>query len=115
MRTFILSLLLLLATALARANTPPVAPYDAMAVVHVEAMSDAMLAALAKHIGTERTVTLEYSCTWAGIVVLHFTNTTAAEEADVITLALRHLSEAGITKGVEVKHVELRAVGGGKC
>jgi hypothetical protein len=115
MRTFILSLLLLLATVTGRANTPPVAPYDAMAVVHVEAMSDAMLAALAKHIGTERTVTLEYSCTWAGIVVLHFTNTTAAEKADVITLALRHLSEAGITKGVEVKHVELRAVGGGKC
>jgi hypothetical protein len=48
-------------------------------------------------------------------VVLHYTNTTASEKADVITLTMRHLGEAGITTGVEVEHVEVRAVGSGKC
>lgn len=90
-------------------------PYDAMAVVHVDGLTDAQLAALAEHIGTERNITIEYACVWAGIVVLHFTDTNASERADVVTIVLRHLHEAGIEKGVEVQYVHVRATGPGKC
>jgi hypothetical protein len=115
MRNLLLGLILLCSTAFTQANTTAPTQYDAMVVVHVEGMDDAMLAALAKHVGAERNMTLEYSCTWAGIVVLHYTNTSTAEKADVITITMRHLREAGITAGVEVEHVEVRAVGAGKC
>jgi hypothetical protein len=60
-------------------------------------------------------LTLEYSCVWSGIVVMRFADTSASEKADVITLALRHLHEAGIDQGVEVHYVKLRAASSGKC
>lgn len=98
-----------------RAAALEATPYDAMAVVHVDGLTDAQLSALAEHIGAERNITIEYACVWAGIVVLHFTDTNASERADVVTIVLRHLHEAGIEKGVEVQYVHVRATGPGKC
>lgn len=115
MRTQLFAFLLLLLPLVSNAAPPVSGGYEAMAVVHIEGMNDAMLASLAKHVGQERTMTLEYSCVWSGVVVLRFADTSAAEKADVVTLVLRHLHEAGITKGVEVQYVQVRATSGGKC
>ena len=115
MRALLIALLFLSAPLTVRPADAPPQQYDALVVVHIEGFGDAQLAALSTHIGTERGISLEYACTWAGIVVLRFEGTTAGDKADVTTLVSRHLREAGITKGFEVKHVHVRATGTGKC
>ena len=45
-----------------------------MVVMHIEDLDDASVAALAKTIGSEKDVTMEYSCAWSGVVVLKFAN-----------------------------------------
>jgi hypothetical protein len=115
MRTVLLSFLLLLLPYAATAAIPVSGGHEALVVVHIDGLDDAMLTALAKHVGQERSLTMEYTCAWSGIVVLRFTDTSASEKADVITLVNRHLHEAGIDKGVEVQFVQVRATGAGKC
>lgn len=115
MRALLIALLFLAAPLTVRPADGPPQQYDALVVVHIEDFGDAQLAALSRHIGSERGLGLEYACTWAGIVVLRFEGTSAGDRADVITLVDRHLREAGITKGIEVKHVHVRATGAGKC
>jgi hypothetical protein len=115
MRNVMLAFLLLLMPLSHRAAAPVPGGYEALAVVHINGLDDAGLAALAKHVGQERAVTIEYTCVWSGIVVLRFSDTSASEKADVITLVTRHLHEAGIHKDCEVQFVQVRATSGGKC
>ena len=94
---------------------PPTGSLDAMVVLHVDGLDDAKLAKLTGAIGADREVGLEYSCVWSGVVVLRFTNASVSERADIITLAKRQLSAAGIEQGVEVLHVHVQERGPGKC
>lgn len=114
MRLSSLFLFLMLFT-VAQGATPVVTTHDALAVVRVDGLDDTRLAALSKHLGGERTIALEYACTWAGVVVLKFNDTSASERADVVTLVDRHLREAGLMGRIEVLHVHLRPTGSGKC
>jgi hypothetical protein len=110
--TFLLVLLVRPATAV---DPPPVASYDAMVVMHMADLDDDSMAALAKTIGTEKDVILEYSCVWSGVVVLKFSGISVAERADVITLARRQLTMAKVDNAVEFLHVHVEERGPGKC
>lgn len=89
--------------------------YDARVVVAVEGLDDAAVARLAKVVGREKTVGIEYSCTRSGVLVLLLSEVPTRERADVIMLVRRHLGAAGLEKGVEVLHVHVEASGVGKC
>ena len=89
--------------------------YDAMVVMHIQDLDDAALTALAKSVGSEKNVTIEYTCVWSGVVVLKFSNASVSERADVITLARRQLTMAKIDKEVEFLHVHAEERGPGKC
>lgn len=93
----------------------PAASYDAMVVVSIAGLNDATLAKLSAHMGTEKNASIEYSCAWSGVVVLKFSDIAVNERADVITMARRELSAAGIERGVEFLHVYAEARGVGKC
>ncbi|HOP44410.1 MAG TPA: hypothetical protein PLA11_12905, partial [Flavobacteriales bacterium] len=86
MRTLLLSLFLL-ATPLLQASGPdaPPAAYDALVVLQIDGFDQAALDRLAKVVGPETDLSLEYSCTWADVVVLQVRNTSFSERADVIT------------------------------
>jgi len=99
-------------TAVAQATSTA---YDARVVVAVKDLDDEALSRLARVIGREKTVGIEYSCTRAGVLVLLLTEVPSRERADVIMLVRRHLSAAGIERGVEVLHVHVEASGVGKC
>ena len=95
--------------------TLPTGSFDAMVVLHIDGLDDAKLAKLTHAIGADREVGLEYSCVLSGVVVLRFMNASVGERADIITLAKRQLSTAGIEQGVEVLHVHVQERGPGKC
>ena len=89
--------------------------FEAMVVMHIDDLDDAMMARLTKAVGKEKSVTVEYSCVASGIVVLKFAESTVSERADVISLARRQLNAAGIDQGVEFLHVHAEARGPGRC
>ncbi len=89
--------------------------FEATVVVHIDELDDAMLARLAKVVGKEKSVSIEYSCVASGIVVLKFAESTVSERADVISLAGRQLGAAGIEHGVEYLHVHAEPRGPGRC
>ena len=97
------------------AHEAPAATFDAMVVLTIADLDDATLAKLSAEIGKAKNATLEYSCTWSGVVVLKFSDISVGERADVITLVRRQLSAAGIERGVEFVHVHVEARGVGKC
>lgn len=89
--------------------------YDARVVVAVDGLDDDALAKLAKVVGREKAVSIEYACTRSGVLVLMLTEVPTRERADVIMLVRRLLGGAGLEKGVEVLHVHVEASGVGKC
>lgn len=91
------------------------ATYDAIVVMHLDGLDDETLARLAKVVGSEKDVTIEYSCLRSGIIVMQFSNASVGERADIITLARRQLNQAGITQEVEFLHVHVEERGVGKC
>ncbi len=89
---------------------------DALVAVHVDGLTDPMVARLGKHVAGQANISIEYTCTWSGIMVIRFTDITAGDRADVITYARRILAEAGIERGVEFLHVHTSSGGNtGKC
>jgi len=94
---------------------PPATTFEAMVVLHIKDLDDPAIAKLAHVVGGEKNTSLEYSCVWSGVVILKFTNASIGERADLITMAYRVLSDAGIDKGVEVLHVHAEERGPGKC
>lgn len=91
------------------------ATYDAMVVMKVADLDDAAVAALARQLGRQQETSLEYSCTWSGVLVLKLSGIGVRERADVIMLARRQLTQAGIEKAMEVLHVHVETRGTGKC
>ena len=89
--------------------------YDAMVVLRVSDLGDEDMAALSRQLGKQQQVTLEYSCTWSGVLVMKLSGIPVNERADVITLARRQLVQAGVEKPMEVLHVHVEARGTGKC
>jgi hypothetical protein len=106
---------LLLPVQTLRAHEALPAAYDAMVVVSIEGLDDAALSRLTTEIGKAKNASLEYSCTWSGVVVIKYDEISVGERADVITMVRRLLSAAGIERGVEVVHVHVEARGVGKC
>lgn len=106
---------LLLPVQAIRAHEAAPAAYDAMAVLSIADLDDASLAKLSAEIGKAKNASLEYSCTWSGVVVIKYDGISVGERADVITMVRRLLSAAGIERGVEVVHVHVEARGVGKC
>ncbi|HRD53039.1 MAG TPA: hypothetical protein PKY96_10375 [Flavobacteriales bacterium] len=92
-----------------------IAAYDVQVVLVVKGLDDAGLARLAKEVGKETSVTLEYSCASSGVLVLKYAGVASGERADAITMVRRTLSSAGLEKGMEVLHVFAEATGPGKC
>jgi hypothetical protein len=88
---------------------------DVSVVLHVDGLDDAMLARLAKQIGRDKNITIEYSCVSSDVLVLRFSDAPVNERADVITMVRRQLSAAGIEQGVEFLHIHVDAKGPGKC
>jgi hypothetical protein len=118
MKTFLMLLWVWLLPAVgheATSSTAPALSYDALVVVHITGLNDASLAQLSKLVGRDKSVSMEYSCAWSGVVVLKFTDIAVSERADVIQLARRQLSSAGIEQGVEFLHVHAEPRGTGKC
>ncbi len=94
---------------------PPAATHDAMVVMVVDGLEDAQLARLSSQLGQRSNVTIEYSCVWSGVLVMRFGAISVGERADVITIARRQLTEAGLTSRVEFVHVHMEERGVGKC
>ncbi len=86
-----------------------------MVVLAIGELDDATLAKLSTEVGKNKNTYMEYSCAWSGVVVIKFGDISVGERSDVITLARRLLSDAGIERGVEVLHVHVEARGEGKC
>ncbi len=115
---FILPLLflaMLMPAQVLRANTADNISYDAMVVLSIPGLDDATLAKLSTEVGKSKNTYIEYSCTWSGVVVIKFGDISVGDRSDVITLARRILSDAGLERGVEVLHVKVEAAGEGKC
>jgi hypothetical protein len=83
--------------------------------MHIEGFDEAALARLAKEVGRNPDTGIEYSCTWSGVLVLHFTEAPVAERADAVTMTRRLLAKAGIEQGIEFLHITVEAQGPGKC
>jgi hypothetical protein len=98
-----------------KAADAPAASYDAMVVVSISDFDDAALTRLTSQVGKDKSTTIEYACTWSGVVVLKLSDISVGERADVITLVRRQLGSAGLEKGVEFVHVHVEARGVGKC
>lgn len=98
-----------------RANTAETASFDAMVVLSIADLDDATLTKLSAEVAKNKNTYMEYSCAWSGVVVIKFGDISVGERSDVITLARRLLSDAGIERGVEVLHVHVEARGEGKC
>ena len=98
-----------------QANEVPAASFDAMVVLAIADLDDAALAKLRTEIGRSKQAYLEYSCTWSGVVVIKYSDTSVGERADIITMARRQLTAAGIDRGVEFVHVHVEGKGVGKC
>lgn len=84
-------------------------------VLHLQGFDDAALGRLASEVGRERTIGIEYSCTWSGVLVLHYTEAPVSERADVVTMTRRLLAKVGIEQGVEFLHITIEPQGPGKC
>jgi hypothetical protein len=110
---FFFALFLMPVNAAPDCETPPA--FDAMVIIKIQDLDDAMMAKLSAEIGKQRNMTLEYSCTWSDVVVLKMNGISLGERADVITLARRHLTNAGITRGIEYLHVHVEGAGVNKC
>ncbi|MCB0770245.1 MAG: hypothetical protein KDC00_07550 [Flavobacteriales bacterium] len=116
LRVLLVTLLMGVSVVSTKAIDPPtVATHDAMVVLHLTDLDDDAMAALARTVGAEKDVILEYSCVWSGIVVMKFSGISVAERADVITLARRQLTMAKVDNAVEFLHVHVEERGPGKC
>ena len=117
MRTLSLLFLLLIPFSIttAFASGPELTSSNAHVVLHLPSLSDASLAALHEKVGTRSELGMEYSCVWAGIVVLHLEGVQLTERADVITYVRRVLNEARLDADAEFLHVHLEPAGPGKC
>lgn len=111
---FILFLSLFLAPAFVHAQ-PTGRTQEAMVVMLVHDLDDAQLARLATHVGRQKSLAIEYSCTWSGVVVMKFAEVSVADRADMVLMARRQLSEAGLTNRVDFLHIHVEAGGTGKC
>jgi hypothetical protein len=110
---FFFALFLIPANAAPGCGAPPA--FDAMVILKIQDLDDAMMAKLSAEIGKQRNVTIEYSCTWSDVVVLKMNEISVGERADVITLARRYLTNAGISRGIEYVHVHVQGSGMNKC
>lgn len=97
------------------AHVAPAASFDAMVVLAITDLDDAALAKLSAEIGRSKQAYMEYSCTWSGVVVIKYSDISTGERADVMTMARRSLSAAGLERGVEFLHVHIEGRGVGKC
>ena len=88
---------------------------DAMVVLTIDGLDDEMLAKLASQIGKERNYSLEYSCTWSDVLVLHLGDVNTSDRGDVVTLVRRLLFSAGIERNVEFLDVHVELKGVNKC
>ncbi len=111
----ILAIALFLPLHTVKAHEATAASFDAMVVLSIADLDDTALAKLSAEIGRSKQAYLEYSCTWSGVVVIKYDDISVGERADVITMARRQLSAAGIEVGVEFLHVHVEARGVGKC
>jgi hypothetical protein len=84
-------------------------------VLHVEGLDEAAMGRMVAEVGRDRTTTIEYSCTWSGVLVLRFVDAPVSERADAVTMTRRLLAKVGIEHGVEFLHIKLEAQGPGKC
>lgn len=84
-------------------------------VLHLQDLDDAALGRLASEVGRERNVGIEYSCTWSGVLVLHYTEAPVSERADVVTMTRRLLAKVGLEQGVVFLHITIEPQGPGKC
>lgn len=100
---------------LAAVPEPPPAGATVQVVLHIEGLDDAAMGRMVAEVGRERTATIEYSCTWSGVLVVRFADAPVSERADAVTMTRRILSKAGIVQGVEFLHIKLEAQGPGKC
>ena len=118
MKTFLMLLCVWLLPAMgqeAPSSADPALSYDALVVVHITGLNDASLAQLSMLVGRDKSVSMEDSCGWSGVVVVRCSDIAVSERADVIQLARRQLSSAGIEQGVEYLHVHAEPRGTGKC
>jgi len=111
----ILAIALFLPMSAVQAHEAPAASFDAMVVLAITDLDDAALAKLSAEIGKSKQAYMEYSCTWSGVVVIKFSDISVGERADVMTMARRSLSAAGLERGVEFVHVHVEGRGVGKC
>ncbi len=93
----------------------PPAGATVQVVLHIEGLDDAAMGRMIAEVGRDRTTTIEYSCTWSGVLVVRFVDAPVSERADAVTMTRRILSKAGIVQGVEFLHIKLEAQGPGKC
>ena len=93
----------------------PAAVATVQVVLHIEGLDDTAMGRVAAEIGRERTTTIEYSCTWSGVLVLRFVDEPVSERADAVTMTRRLLARVGIEQGVEFLHIKMEAQGPGKC
>ncbi len=116
MRTLIIFLFALFLQPLHASSTCEAPPaFDAMVIIKIQDLDDAMMAKVSAEIGKQRNVTMEYSCTWSDVVVLKMNGISVGERADVISLARRSLTNAGISRGIEYLHVHVEGSGVNKC
>lgn len=117
-KLFFLFALALLSTARAHsptATSTTLAGADVQVVMHITGLDDTQLSRLAAEIGRDRSLSLEYSCVWSGVVVLKYTDVAVTERADAITMTRRLLTKADIEQPVEFLHITLEPRGPGKC
>jgi len=93
----------------------PAAVATVQVVLHVEGLDEAAMGRMVAEVGRDRTTTIEYSCTWSGVLVIRFVDAPVSERADAITMTRRLLAKVGIEQGVEFLHIKLEAQGPGKC
>lgn len=106
---FLFALFLQPAHASPACQAPPA--FDAMGIIKIQDLDDAMMAKLSAEIGKLRNVSLE----WSDVVVLKMNEVSVGERAEVVTLARRYLTNAGISRGIEYLHVHVEGSGTNKC
>lgn len=115
MKKMLFALIAALSLGMALPTTAQADGFDAQVVLKVGCLDDAGMARLAREAAKDRAATIEYSCTWSGVLVLKFSGAPSGDRADAIMLARRLLTAAGLEKGMEVLHVHAEASGPGKC
>lgn len=111
----ILLALFLTFTGIASASKVTAQGNDVQVVLRVDGFDQEAYTRLSGVVGRSPAVTMEYACTWTGVLVLKFTDVAVADRADAMTYTRRLLQSAGIEKGIEFLHVHAEPRGAGKC